>query len=258
MTILFDPDPIAFYLPWTQIAIHWYGICFALGFFFAYRVGAKLLQFTPALMEKLLLWVVIGTIGGARMGHLLFYERPALYLWEDPWMVLRLRDGGLASHGALVGIVTALFLFQRFVLGKKVLLLHLCNCLALPVSIAAVFIRIGNFLNQEIVGTLTSLPWGIHFVHPIGFMAVGPRHPVQLYEAFCYAFLALVLWKADLSKRAALFFTLCFTGRFLCEFFKEEQSLFWSGTLTMGQLLSLPLILMGMLFLAAPTRRASV
>lgn len=245
MALIFDPDPIAFRLPWVHIAVYWYGILFVLGYQMAYQwTQKKFLWGQAKLLDQLALYVGIGALLGARVGHLLFYEKWTLYTLENPWMLFQIREGGLASHGAFLGVIIACYFFHKRHL-QKVSLADLCRFLSVPALIMGSFIRIGNFINQEIVGKATELPWAVQFLHPAGPFTAVPRHPVQIYEALCYATFALILSRVRFGKRLGFFFLFCFGSRFLLEYLKEEQSFCWQGTLTMGQLLSLPLIILG-------------
>ena len=147
-----------------------------LGFAVTHKAKAK------AFCEKLSIYVIIGAVVGARLGHLLFYE-PFHELIRDPLVVLRIWEGGLASHGGILGIIIALCLFAK---QQGYRLLKLIDWLVIPACIAAGMIRIGNFINQEILGTVTNLPWAVTFGHPADGSIPMPRHPVQLYEALFY------------------------------------------------------------------------
>lgn len=265
--IYWDPDPRAFTIPFLQIPVLWYGFFFAAGFFLAVPLFTWSLRkgltsnFTEKaltkLVDKLILYVLIGTILGARVGHFLFYESPSLYL-KDPMQFFYLRQGGLASHGAVVGICLSLWFFQKQICRKGVLslsYLRLLDLLTLPTALVGGMIRLGNFVNQEILGKITSLPWGVIFGNPIDQSVPVPRHPVQLYEAFFYFLLALILarfvqtsfWEEVEGKRVGFFLIFVFVFRFFIEFIKEEQSrLMEMGFLNMGQLLSIPVIILGL------------
>lgn len=205
-----------------------------------------------AFCEKLSIYVIIGTLIGARLGHLLFYE-PLAELIKDPLVILRLREGGLASHGGVLGVFIALVLFSRkmhFSVPK------LISLLAIPACVAGAFIRLGNFVNQEILGKVTSVPWAVIFAHPADGSSPALRHPVVLYEALVYFGLALFLTRV--KAKGAWMFALLFSMRFVIEFFKEEQCV-WMGYdayLTMGQWLSIPCILAGVIWLVMEWRGA--
>ena len=201
------------------------------------------------LAERVSFYVIIGAIAGARLGDVLFYQGPGVLI-QDPMVVFRFWEGGLASHGAVVGILMGMILLSR--MKKGVSWQRLIDLLAIPTLVAAGFIRVGNFINQEIVGRASEMPWAVIFLRPADGSAALPRHPVQLYEAIGYFSLALFLWilSPKLKREGmlgGLFLTLCFSLRFLLEFFKQVQSALIPERfpLTMGQLLSLPVVALG-------------
>lgn len=217
------------------------------------------------LVDKLTWFTIGGTIIGARLGHVLFYD------WDryvnDPLLILNVREGGLASHGGTIGVLIALGLFYVFYFKKTGLsFLALLDHMVIPTALVAFFIRLGNFFNQEIVGTPSDLPWAVLFVHPAETNLAVPRHPAQIYEGLCYLLifgLLLWLWKqTDVRKKqgflTGLFFVLVFGSRFLIEFVKEHQhsALLDQSILQAGQILSIPFILLGF-FLMARTFYAS-
>jgi prolipoprotein diacylglyceryl transferase len=242
----------------------WYGFFFALGFFIGYFLLVYLLKGyfdqdhikVKKICEKALVYAVFGVIIGARLGDLLFYQQ-GQDLLEDPLLLIRVWEGGLASHGGALGLIIAFLLF--FIKNRSLLaplsFLRLLDCICLPASVICGCIRIGNFFNQEILGTKTTVFWGVVCMHPADASAIAVRHPVQLYEAFFYFLVAVCLWKTrkqlTLAKPGQIlgFFLLGMFGfRIGIEFFKEEQSLLLSQSsfLTMGQILSIPLFLMGL------------
>lgn len=267
--IFWDPSPELFSwkIPLLDRPILWYGFFFALGFFLSYFIFYYLLkQFLSIyrvsqpeigqIAEKTSLYAVIGTILGARFGDVLFYQSLRQYV-HDPLGVIRFWEGGLSSHGAVCGIIIALWILYLRIRHKLPMLspIALMDLIVIPALLAGAFIRIGNFFNQEILGTPTSLPWAITFGHPADGSFPIPRHPVQLYEALGYLILCLVLWMARkniskmflVGKTAGIFFIATFSFRFFIEFFKMPQSVVISpdSLLSMGQFLSLPFILFG-------------
>lgn len=257
-------DPPKALLPWDLPFLHrpvlWYGFLFALGFFLAYGVLVILLRkekdkevqtHAKKIADQLTYYVILGTLIGARLFDVLFYENWN-GIFQDPWSIFKVWEGGLASHGGVLGILIALILFQKR--HRFCSWLHLLDLLVLPAGVVAFFIRIGNFINQEILGKPTELPWAVVFGHPADGSFPMPRHPVQLYEAFYYLGVFGALWflrkrwsSWKEGKLAGLFLVVIFTFRFLIEFLKEEQS-WWiaHGPITMGQLLSIPFILVGL------------
>ena len=211
------------------------------------------------LTDRLTVYMVVATILGARIGHFLFYERPSTY-FNDPTEIFRVWEGGLASHGAIVAIILALIFFAHRIRDKAEGLtwLRLLDFVSLPTAFVGACIRVGNFFNQEILGTPSNLPWAVVFGHPADYSLPIPRHPVQLYEAVFYLAVFFLLWALSYRPRfllakgklIGLFLMLVFGFRFLIEFLKVEQSHLLSHTfpLTMGQLLSIPAFCLGAIF----------
>ncbi|MDN3506211.1 MAG: prolipoprotein diacylglyceryl transferase [Simkaniaceae bacterium] len=275
-------DPAREMFPWNipllERPILWYGFFFALGFFLAYLVFQSLLKefMHPyrvrkkeilKVAEKLCLYVIVGTIVGARLGDVIFYQSPADYI-NDFWGIFKFWEGGLSSHGGVIGILLSLWVFSTNYRKKYPMLtwVALLDLLVIPALLAGGFIRIGNFFNQEIVGTVTDLPWGVLFGSPADGGPLVPRHPVQLYEAiFYFAFFVILLSLRKnvpamyrLGKTSGLFFIGTFSFRFLIEFVKSPQSaLIAKGSvLDMGQWLSIPLILVGVLLMLCEQKGA--
>lgn len=210
------------------------------------------------LADRLTWFVIGGTLIGSRLGHVFFYEWPKYQ--ANPIDIFKVWEGGLASHGGTVGIMIALALYLKLIVRKfpEFTFVGLLDILAIPTAMAAIWIRIGNFFNQEILGPVTTVPWAVVFGHPYDGSAVLPRHPAQLYEAaaylvtFCFLFL---LWKRKGNSLKegtiiGLFMILVFGSRFLIEFLKSPQSLMIDETfLTTGQILSIPFVILGLSFL---------
>jgi phosphatidylglycerol---prolipoprotein diacylglyceryl transferase len=255
-----DPPREAFTIPYFDIAVVWYGILFAMGFIAGYYILLPILRrefqdnkLATLFAERITWFVVLGTIIGARLGHVFFYEWD--YYKANPLEILMIRKGGLASHGGTIGIMIALVLFL-YIYRKtfpQMTFIKLMDLLAIPTSVTICFIRIGNFFNQEILGTPTDKPWAVIFGHPSDGTLPVPRHPVQLYEALAYLctfFILFALWKmkGDRLKPGVIvgiFFILVFGSRFFLEFLKEPQSPIDSMGLQMGQYLSIPFVLLG-------------
>lgn len=273
--IFWDPKPELFFLPVLHWPILWYGLLFALGFasglpifigiltrFFLQQPDFEkspkallsLKKQAVFLTDRVVVYMVVATVVGARLGHFFFYERPSEYL-RRPWEIFQFPFNGLASHGAAIAIVIALYLFAwRYRKESRGLTgLRLLDFVSVPTALAGAFIRVGNFFNQEILGKPTDVPWAIIFGHPADHSGPLPRHPVQLYEAASYGVIFLLLWKLSFSPKyllkkgtlIGLFLILVFGARFIIEFWKLEQSHIVSGPLTMGQLLSIPAVLVG-------------
>lgn len=253
LTIVWDVDPEAFTIPFIDWPVRWYGLLFVFGLivsqyimFYIFEKEGK----TKKNVEDLTVYVVLGTIIGARLGHVLFYDL-ADYL-KNPIEIFMVWKGGLASHGGAIGILTAIYLY-----GKKYKFdfLWLMDRLVIVVCFTGACIRIGNLMNSEIIGIVTDVPWAFQFVqtYPREY-ALDPRHPAQLYEAiYCLIIMAIIfpIWKkhkAGLRQGFlfGLFMVLLFTLRFLDEFLKVEQEDFERDMLfNMGQLLSIPFIIAG-------------
>ena len=240
-----DPDMLRF----GPLRIRWYGLFFALAFLAGYGIMARIYRREGQSQENLsslLMYLVVGTIVGARLGHVLFYQ-PDYYL-SHPWEVLMIWEGGLASHGGFIGVMIAIYLYVKKY--QEMSFLQLADRLAIPCLLGASLIRIGNFFNSEILGTPSNLPWAIVFARVDNI----PRHPAMLYEAVAY-FLAFCLLYAAYWKTNGIEFpgrilgatlVICFLARFMIEFVKENQVPFEENLiLNMGQLLSIPFIAAG-------------
>jgi phosphatidylglycerol---prolipoprotein diacylglyceryl transferase len=211
----------------------------------------SLKQQTTKIAEQMTFYVIIGAVVGSRLGDVLFYQNWS-DIARDPFSIVAVWQGGLASHGGAIGILIALGIFAK---NRKMVFWRTVDFAVIPTAIAAVCIRIGNFFNQEILGIPTTLPWGILFLHPADGGPIVPRHPAQLYEAIAYLCVFAILlfyWHRGLpfqksGKLTGLFLVLVFSLRFLIEWVKVEQSVHISGGsfLTMGQWLSIPFILLG-------------
>lgn len=337
LALHFDPDPVAFTIPYLDLEVRWYGILFALGFILGYfaveRIFFRMIDKTTKLfprdilsMESLvkavekmrgggkefkkgeevsylaainhslngmpgilhrgdvaklfpgaiiptkdlaslftdrLLWFIIaGCIIGSRLGHVFFYDFQ--YYAQHPLEIFNLRAGGLASHGGAAGVLLALFAYAKVYKNRflEISFLRLLDIVVVPTALVAFFIRIGNFLNQEILGNPTDMPWGIVFGHPVEGGGLIARHPVQLYEALFYLLTwVLLLFLANrlkVGRLSGLFFLMVFGSRFLLEFFKEPQSMvFNESSLLAGQLLSLPFIALSLYLLFRPAQAAA-
>lgn len=206
-----------------------------------------------SLADSAFLYIALGTMIGARVGHCLFYE-PEYYLLK-PWAIItEIRNGGLASHGATIGIILSIWLCSR---KNKVSTLWMTDRLGVIAPISGALIRFGNLFNSEIIGHQTDMPWGFKFMRLYrGLPAeqVPACHPTQLYEALCYIATFLVLWwmynKTEAPRRRGLLFGVALIGifltRFFIEFVKVNQVAFEEGmSLNMGQWLSIPFIIIG-------------
>ena len=245
-----DPTILAF----GPLEVRYYGVIFAcvllIGYYF-WQWQMRKAGFDEALIIIFPYYIVILGILGARLGHCFFYE-PAYFI-ANPVSIIKIWRGGLSSHGAVVGGLTAIFLYSHI---KKIPWHCVLDSNAFVAALMATLVRIGNFLNSEIVGRVTDLPWCVHFVR---FQDEGKycRHPSQLYEAtFGLAILlGLILLDRKLGKRrppgllSGSFLVSYFFCRFLVEFVKEYQALPADSPLTMGQYLSIPFFLSGVYLL---------
>ncbi len=258
--INWNPSPEIFTIPGIDWPVRWYGLMWALAFivshFFMNRIF-KAERRSDKALDSLTLYIILGTVIGARLGHCLFYGP-----WFDetlqngqviegylshPLNMLKVYEGGLASHGGAIGIIIAMILFCR---KYKESWLWLFDRMVVVVPIASMCIRLGNLINSEIIGKVTDVPWAFIFVQEDNL----PRHPAQLYEAiFCFFLFILMYWLWK-NKRTnfgpgfmfGLMCVLFFTERFFDEFLKEVQVDFEKGNLlNNGQWLSIPFILIG-------------
>ncbi|MCM1372358.1 MAG: prolipoprotein diacylglyceryl transferase [Bacteroides sp.] len=275
--ILWSPDVVAFHL--GPMEIRWYSLCWAIGMLAVYKLMHHLYmeqKISEEKFEPMLVYCFLGIFIGARLGHCLFYE-PEYFLSHPAEMILPMRklsDGqwhftgyeGLASHGGTIGLMLALWLYCR---KTRLNIMHVLDNVAIVTPVCAFAIRIGNLMNSEIIGHPTDVPWAFVFTR----VDMLPRHPGQLYEALCYAFFFCMGWgiyrmsmrpevkKAytgkgkkpllDIRVGSGFYFGLCifliFLSRIFIEFTKENQVAFEASmTFNMGQLLSVPFVLLGL------------
>jgi prolipoprotein diacylglyceryl transferase len=280
LSITWDWNPTLFQI--GDFDIRWYGLMWAVAILAAERICNYTFKhegLPPRTLESAFLWVVLGTFIGARVGHCLFYE-PEVYL-PQPWRIITdIRDGGMASHGATIGIILGIWFFVRrnhlpFIWGL--------DRIAIVAPLSGAIIRFGNLFNSEIVGYPTDSPLGFKFVYHDARRAwyefggnvpqevidmIPARHPAQLYEALCYIItFGIIFWlyrSKDLGRRRpGLLFGVAMIGifltRFFIEFLKERQVDFEMGmALDMGQLLSLPFILLGVAMIVRAMIRPEV
>jgi prolipoprotein diacylglyceryl transferase len=259
--IHWNPSPEIFTIPGIDWPVRWYGLMWAMAFIASHFILNRVFKKegrTEKDLDTLTLYIIIGTVIGARLGHCLFYgpwfdEYDALgrlmnegYL-SHPLNLLKIYEGGLASHGGAIGIIVGMVLYCR---KTKENWLWLFDRMVIVVPIAAMFIRVGNLMNSEIIGNITTVPWAFVFVQEDNH----PRHPAQLYEAiFCFLLFVFMYWfwknKSEKVGPGFMFGLMCvllFTERFLVEFLKENQVDFENSlAFNMGQLLSIPFILLG-------------
>ena len=252
--ITWNPSPEIFSL--GAFSLKYYSLAFMLGFAASYLVLKQNFErngLNTPVLDKLTMYVFVGTLAGARLGHCFFYD--FAYFSKHPLEIflpvtfephLQFTGfQGLASHGGGIGIIISLWLFsKRFHISQW----YVLDQVALVVPLAGAFIRLGNLMNSEIIGKPTGLPWAFVFKHVDNI----PRHPSQLYEVFGYLFTFALLYSlAKKSPRQPGYYfgfmlTILFSFRFVIEYTKEIQSSFESNLpIDMGQLLSIPFVLVG-------------
>jgi len=235
-----------------SIQLRWYGLLFVGSFF----LGLMLLQWVykregrnPKVLDNLLIYIMIGAVIGARLMHCFAYE-PEFYL-SHPLEMLKVWKGGLASHGGLLGVLIALYVFSKKYNESYIWLI---SRVAIPGALTAAFVRFGNLFNSEILGLPTDKPWAIIFPR----VDMIPRHPVQLYEAFAYLFLLFILvtvYKKVTPTFATkilpgIFLAYMFIVRFLLEYTKTRQADYTTSLpFTTGQMLSVPFIIIGIIWI---------
>lgn len=247
---IWDVDPNIF--TFGPLQLRWYGLLFVGSFF----LGLMLLQWVykrenrdPAILDTLLVYIMLGAVVGARLMHCFAYE-PNFYL-SHPLEIFKVWKGGLASHGGLLGVLTALYIFSK---KYNESFLWLISRVTIPGALTAAFVRFGNLFNSEILGLPTDKPWAIIFSR----IDMIPRHPVQLYEAFAYLFLLIVLvtvYKKISPSFATkllpgIFLSYMFIVRFLLEYTKTRQADYTTSLpFTTGQMLSIPFVFIGILWI---------
>lgn len=251
-------DPVLLHL--GPLQIRYYGVCFLIGLFGGYLLWRwQMLRAgrSEESAERVLIPSVIAVVAGARLGHVLFYE-PG-YFFSHPLKILAFWEGGLASHGAAMALVVTLWWYSR---KEKMRLEEVADRFCFSIAWTAAWVRIGNFMNSEIVGRVTDVPWGVKFPrfdNHLPLEKVPFRHPSQIYEALMGFAILGILLMADRAmgkekRKSGVMISLClilyFSGRFLVEFVKEYQALSpESSPLTEGQYLSIPFIIAGFVWL---------
>jgi phosphatidylglycerol---prolipoprotein diacylglyceryl transferase len=246
--ITWNIDPELFSL--GPIHIRWYGLLWALGIWLTLIITQKIYKhekLPDQWLDKLFIYTVAGAVIGARIGHCLFYN-PAYYL-ANPWEILYIWQGGLASHGGAIGILISTYLYNKKVSKKG--FIWVFDRLVIGVAVAGAMIRLGNLMNSEIYGGPTTLPWGFIFLRD---GQTEPMHPTQIYEVlYCLITFGItywLYWKKEAYKRTGSIFGVFLIGiffsRFLIEFVKNNQETFENDMfLNMGQILSLPFVIWG-------------
>lgn len=248
LIIPWDVNPEIFRI--GSFAVRWYGLLFASSFLVGYLLMLKIFRnenLSDALLDKLTVYMAVGVIIGARLGHCLLYE-PEYYL-SKPLEILKIWKGGLASHGAAAGILIALGIFSH---KEKKGYFWILDRVVIVVALAGFFIRMGNLMNSEIYGVETTLPWGFVFLRN---GETAPKHPTQIYEGLTYLLIFVLLWGIYWKKNGehveglliSLGVMLIFGSRFFVEFLKEDQVAQEAGMLlNFGQKYSIPLFILGL------------
>ncbi len=250
--IIWDVSPEIFSL--GPLTVRWYGLLFASSFLIGFKIMEYVYKKEGRNIDDLntMLWyMIIGTVIGSRLGHCLFYN-PEFYL-SNPLEILMIYKGGLASHGGAIGILISLYMYSKKKKDQKYI--WVLDRIVIPTALGAFFIRMGNLFNSEIIGRPTNSDWG--FV----FKRLGedfPRHPAQLYESLAYLLIFVLIFEFYRRNKGhfkpgkifGMFMSLVFGFRFFVEFIKEDQTYFEKGMyFNMGQLLSIPLVLLGLYFI---------
>ncbi|WP_213318396.1 prolipoprotein diacylglyceryl transferase [Chlamydiifrater volucris] len=271
LSVLFwnPPNSIVLSEKWN-VSLTWYGVLFSFGMFLSYISAAHLAaealhtsnhrcnkKDVQAAFEAFILYAIFFVLIGARLGYVLCYGFP--YYVKHPMEIIKVWRGGLASHGGVLGILIWIPIFTRIYRKKipSLSTLFVLDVVCVSSGVSAFMIRLGNFINQEITGIPTNLPWAVAFGNPVDSLAGIPRHPVQLYEGVSYLVLFFILQKIsyknlDLIGKGLLSgitFLGIFLIRFLSEFLKSHQGIVLSknSLLTMGQVLSIPFLFLGVI-----------
>ena len=248
LTVMWNFDPVFFRI--GSVEIRYYGVMWAVAFAISMWLFINFVKregYPDKVFDSIFWFGTLSTIIGARLGHCLFYETD--YYLSNPVQILNIRQGGLASHGAAIGLLVGLWLFSR---RNRMPYLWSLDRIMVAVAISGVFVRLGNLFNSEIYGIETASPWGFVFLRA---GETVPKHPTQIYEALCYlATFFVLLWLyygRDLARRRPGFMFglgvfLIFVSRFFIEYIKNPQEEFeLNMSLLMGQWLSIPFILLG-------------
>lgn len=262
LSVTWNVDPTIFEIFGREI--RWYGLLWVIGLIVAVYIVQRIYKgenLPEKWFDSLFVYMMLGIILGARLGHCLFYE-PEYYL-ANPLEILKIWEGGLASHGGVIGIIIAVWLYSKKVTKKS--MLWTFDRVMVPTGFTAAMIRFGNLMNHEIYGGPTDLPWGFRFIDNVGLWMRGaepiytePSHPTQIYEGLIYLLVFAVTmhmyWKTNAKDRQGLILgvgiAMIFIARLLIEFVKNvqvdsEHSLITATGLNIGQWLSIPFIFWG-------------
>jgi len=285
-----SPEIFSISLFGMELALRWYALAYIVGIIIGWRLVVMAVKaprlwpgdtppMTPAQIEDMLTWIILGVLLGGRLGYVLFYQ-PGSYL-DDPLSIIAIWEGGMSFHGGMLGVILAFFIYTR---RHKLPLLTTADAVALGTPPGLLLGRGANFINAELWGRPTDLPWGVVFPGQAAqfcpdVVGLCARHPSQLYEAFLEGFVLLVVllwlvWRRGAFKRPGLVTGIFLAGygisRFLVEFVRQPDAQFISDGnplglawhiggygLTMGQILSLPMILVGLWLILRVRRRSA-
>lgn len=262
LSVTWDVNPTIFEIFGREI--RWYGLLWVIGLSLAVYMVQRIYKkedLPEKWFDSLFIYMIVAIVAGARLGHCLFYE--TAYYLANPIKILYVWEGGLASHGGVIGIIIATWLYSRKV--SKQSMLWTFDRLMVPTGFTAAMIRLGNLMNHEIYGAPTDAPWSFRFIDNLHYWMRGadpiytePSHPTQIYEALCYlvvfAIAMYLYWKTDAKNRHGLItgvgILIIFIFRFFVEFIKNVQEPFEISMrenygLIMGQWLSIPFIIWG-------------
>ena len=272
LSVTWNVDPALFTVFGREI--RWYGLCGVIGLIVAVYIVQRIFKredLPEKWFDSLFIYMIVGIIAGARLGHCLFYE-PAYYL-ANPLEMLKVWEGGLASHGGVIGIIIAVWLYSRKI--TKLSMLWTFDRVMVPTGFTAAMIRLGNLMNHEIYGGPTDQPWGFRFITNIHYWMQGaepiysePSHPTQIYEALAYLVVfgitMYLYFKTDAKDRKGLItgvgILIIFLFRFFVEYVKNEQvpsevAMRESTGLILGQWLSIPFIIWGIWLIVNALRK---
>ncbi|WP_299210210.1 prolipoprotein diacylglyceryl transferase [uncultured Tateyamaria sp.] len=286
-----SPEIFSISLFGMELALRWYALAYIVGIIIGWRLVVMAVKaprlwpnetppMTPAQIEDMLTWIILGVLLGGRLGYVFFYQ-PGSYL-DDPLSIIAIWEGGMSFHGGMLGVILAFWVYTR---RNKLPLLTTADAVAIGTPPGLLLGRFANFINAELWGRPTDAPWGVVFPGEAAqfcpdIVGACARHPSQLYEAILEGFVLLVVllwlaWRRGALKRPGILTGLFLAGygisRFLVEFVRQPDAQFISSGnplglawhiggygLTMGQILSLPMILLGLWLIARARRQAAL
>ena len=256
LAITWNVEPAIFKI--GNFEFRWYTLIFIIAFLSGFSIMKKIYTQDKKKLDSLFVHIILGTIIGARLGHCIFYS-PSYY-FSNPLDILKIWEGGLASHGGIIGIIVALTLYCK---KHKEKLWHLFDHLCIPLALGGALVRLGNFFNSEIVGIPTTLPWAVLFEQRKDLYPLLPRHPAQIYEALGYfitLIILIILFKKGKTKMvgfiSGISLILVFTVRILIELVKKRHAYFIEDLIfSMGQILSIPFFILGIYLIISAIKK---